>query len=69
MSNRELFDMLITRTTSCKSITPQRTLTKMLSALELFLENWGWFDDDEYGFDSECPYTDEQLKENEYVCL
>jgi hypothetical protein len=47
MSNRELFDMLITRTTSCKSITPQRTLTKMLSALELFLENWGWFDDDE----------------------
>jgi len=41
----------------------------MLSALELFLENWGWFDNDEYGFDSECPYTDEQLKENEYVCL
>jgi hypothetical protein len=47
MSNRELFDMLITRTTSCKSITPQRTLTKMLGTLELFLENWGWFDDDE----------------------
>ena len=44
MTNRELYDELIERTTLCKSITPFYTLLLLLNMLETFLENWGWFD-------------------------
>jgi hypothetical protein len=44
MNNRDLFDLLIERTTECKTIMPKRTLNKMLRVLEQFLTNWGWFD-------------------------
>ena len=47
MTNRELYDEVIRRTTLCKSITPFYTLHKLLITLEQFLSNWGWFDEEE----------------------
>ena len=44
MTNRELYDESIKRTILCNSIIPFYTLHKLLNMLEMFLENWGWFD-------------------------
>jgi hypothetical protein len=46
MNNRDLYDELISRTVDRKSITPQKSLIKMLRILEQFLANWGWFDEE-----------------------